>query len=157
MASRVVGIASRRLTISNGDWLLVKDRLNHGEEQDAFARRYVATEFGHRVNLRAAGMDLVTAYLLDWSLTGLDEQVLEIRGRPIPDLESALNSIDAESFTEIHAAIDTHVAAMAAERDAKKKTPPGAPGSSPISLSPASAPAPSATETSDNSTKTSIG
>lgn len=149
MPSRVVGIASRKLAISGGDWLLVKDRLNHGEEQEAFARRYLATEFGHRVNLRAAGMDLVTAYLLEWSLTDLHEQVIPIRGQPTDAVESALNAIDHESFAEIHAAIETHIAAMAAARAQEKKLSAGATASSVISPSPVSAGA-SATATSES-------
>lgn len=137
MPSRVVGIASRKLTISGGDWLLVKDRLNHGEQQDAFARRYLATEFGHRVNLRAQGMDKVTAYLLDWSLVDLQDHVIEIRGKPLNDVESALNSIDAESFAEIFNAIEAHETAMAAARAEEKKVQAGANGSSATSPSPA--------------------
>jgi hypothetical protein len=151
MPSRVVGIESRKLTISGGDWLLVKDRLNHGEQQDAFARKYVPNALGgHSVNLRGQDLAKVTAYLLDWTLTGLDEQPLVIRGQPIEVVEAALNSIDPESFAEIFNAIDAHESAMARARAEEKKRSAGASASSATSPSPASAPAPSATETSDS-------
>jgi hypothetical protein len=137
MPSRVVRPTSRRLVISGNDWLQVKDRLTHGEQQDAFARRYVANAFGgHAVNLRAQGMEKVTAYLLDWSLTDLQEHVIEIRGKSIADVESALNSIDPESFAEIFNAINTHEAAMAAAREQEKKLPATESGSPATSPSP---------------------
>jgi hypothetical protein len=137
MASRVVGIGSRKLTISGGDWILVKDRLNHGETQDAFARRYIANAFGgHSVNLRGQDMAKVTAYLLDWSLVGLDDKtVIPIKGQPVVDVEAALNSIDDESYDEIKAAIDAHEAAMATARAEEKKLSAGASASSATSLS----------------------
>lgn len=147
MASRVVGIASRKLLISGGDWLLVKDRLNHGEQQDAFARRYVAnSQGGHSVNLRVAGMEKVTAYLLDWSLTGLDEHVIVIRGQPVDVVESALKSLDPESFAEIFNAIEAHEQAMAIARAEEKKLQAGATASAATSSSPGLVAA-SATET----------
>lgn len=122
MASRVVRPETDTLQISDGDWLLVKKRLSHGDQQEAFANKYITDAFGQRVNLRRAGMDKVLAYLLDWSLTGLDDKPLAIKGQPIEVVESALNLIDPESFTEISAAIDAHELAEATKRAEQKKT-----------------------------------
>lgn len=123
MASRVVRPETKTLAISNGDWLLVKKRLNHGERQDAFARRYVsegAGISGVRVNLRKFGGEKITAYLLDWSLTGLDDKQMIIRDQPVEVLEAFLNAIDENSFKEIADAIDAHEVTMIAEREAEK-------------------------------------
>jgi len=139
MASRVVRPETKRLTISNGDWLLVKKRLNHGEQQEAFARRYQADVVGSRVNLRLLGMDRVLAFLVDWSLIGLDDQVIEIRGKSADEVEAALNSIDPESFEEIRTAIDAHERAMADERAAEKNGTAGAIESAAISPLPSAA------------------
>jgi len=139
MGSRVVRPDTKRLTISNGDWLLVKKRLNRGEQQEAFAFLYTATEFGSRLNLRLVGMGRVLAFLVDWSLTGLDDEPLEIRGKSLDEVAAVLNSIDGESVQEIIAAIDAHELAMAAEREAAKNGTGGAIGSAAISPSPSAA------------------
>ena len=120
MGSRVVRPEYTRVTISDGDWLLLKKRLNHGEQQEAFARKYTTDGVGSRVNLRLVGMDRVLAFLVDWSLVGLDEQVIDIRGKSSEEVEAALNSIDPESFNEIKRAVEAHERAMDAEREAAK-------------------------------------
>jgi hypothetical protein len=138
MASRVVRPETQTLQISGGDWLLVKKRLNHGERQEAFARRYISDIFGQRVNLALAGMDPVLAYLVDWSLTDLDGHVIPIRGKPYDERVTALNSIDGESFAEIRTAIEVHEAAMTSAREVEKNGQDGAKESSAISPSLAS-------------------
>jgi hypothetical protein len=139
MPTRVVRPDTTKLTISEGDWLLVKKRLNHGEQQEAFARRYISDALGNRVNLRLAGMEKVTAYLLDWSLTDLEEKPLVIRDKSIEELESALNAIDPDSFAEIRAAIEAHEVAVATARAEEKKVPGGSSAADPISPSPSAA------------------
>lgn len=121
MGSRIVRPDTTRLTISNGDWLLVKKRLNHGERQAAFARKYITEGTVARLDLRRMGMDQVLSYLLDWSLTDLEEKPLVIRGQPPDVVESLLNMIDDESFDEIALAITQHEEAMAKEREQEKK------------------------------------
>lgn len=143
MPSRVVRPETKTLSISDGDWLLVKKRLSHGDQQEAFAHKYISDVFGQRVNLRLVRMDKVTAYLLDWSLTGLDEKPLVIKGQPIEVVESALTLIDPESFDEIHAAIEAHEQAMATERANAKKNMAGATASGAISPSPSEPAGPS--------------
>jgi len=133
--SRVVRPEYKRVEISNGDWLLLKKRLNHGEQQEAFARKYTSDGIGSRVNLRLVGMDRVLAFLVDWSLVGLDEQVIDIRGKSADEIEAALNSIDPDSFTEIKRAVEAHERAMDAERVASKNGKDGEIGSAAISPS----------------------
>lgn len=136
MPSRVVRPETKTLSISGGDWVLVKKRLNHGEQQASFARRYLADAGGHRVNLQLVGMEKVTAYLLDWSLTDLEEHPLVIKSQPIETVEAALNAIDPESFVEIRDAIEAHEVAMALARAAEKNDPGGEKESPAISPSP---------------------
>lgn len=143
--SRVVRPETKRVDISHGDWLLLKKRLNHGEQQDAFARKYVSDSLGSRVNLKLVGMDRVLAFLVDWSLTGLDDQVIDIRGKAADEIEVALNSIDPDSFAEIKDAIATHEAAMDAERAIAKNGAGGVKESAAISPSPSAAAGPSPT------------
>lgn len=135
MASRVVVPKTRRLMISDGDWLLVKERLNHGEYQELLARRYIADQNGVVVNMHKAGWEKIAVYLVDWSLEGLDGQVLPIMGKSPDAIDQALCLIDDESVTEIKKAIEAHVTAMEEARAASKKTLDGATESSAISPS----------------------
>lgn len=139
MASRVVRPESKTLHISGGDWILVKKQLNHGDQTEAFARRYLAELGGVRVNLQKVGMSKVLAYLLDWSLVGLDEKPLVIRDQPTHLVESALNAIDTDSFTEIESAIEAHELAVEAERAASKNGQGGTLASAAISVLPSAA------------------
>lgn len=134
--SRVVLPETQKLDISNGDWLLVKKRLNHGERQAMFARKYESTPFGSRVNLTTVGLEKPVTYLLDWSLVGPDGQQIVIKGLSAVEVEHALNALDEDTFQEIVAAIDRHEAAMQKERAAEKNAQGGASASPAISPSP---------------------
>lgn len=136
MASRVVVPESDIVQISNGDWLLVKRRLNHGEYQELLARKYIAESSGVvRVNLHKAGWEKIAIYLLDWSLVNGKGEKLAISGQSPDAIDQALDILDPESVDEIGRAIDTYVAAREAERAASKKILDGATGSSAISPS----------------------
>lgn len=136
MGSRVVRPDTVTLSISDGDWILVKARLNHGEQQKAFEHRFISDVSGQRVNLALAGMETITAYLLDWSLTGPDGQLLVIKGQPLDVVEGHLNRIDPESVAEIRDAIDAHVRAKTAARAEEKKLRTGTTADAMISPSP---------------------
>jgi hypothetical protein len=140
--SRVVSPDSLTLQISNGDWLLVKKRLNAGENRKMIKRGSVQTDDGLRVDSIEAGLAKILAFLLDWSLKGPDGQVLPIRGAHAMPLDAALDSIDPESYTEILRAIEAHELAMQAERAAQKKIPDSPATSLPPSPSPAPADSP---------------
>ncbi len=136
MASRVVVPDDVTLHISNGDWLVVKKRLNAGENKAMVRAGTIDTGDGLRVDLMAAGLARIVAYLIDWSLTGLDGKVIPIRGKSATQVTEALHSIDPDSYTEILRAIEAHEQAMQAERDAEKNAQGGEPASPAISPSP---------------------
>lgn len=135
--SRFVRPETRTLTLSNGDALTVRKRLTHGEQSAAYQRMYLAGVDGKlKVNPLQTGMALVTAYLLDWSLK--DEEgigVPAIKGKPLEEVEAALNAMAEESFLEIKGAIEAHEREMGAERAAGKQSG-GEHKSSPTSPSP---------------------
>lgn len=125
--SRFIGPETKTLTLANGDTLLVKCLLNAAE-----ARYMKGVEAAPSI----AVVGVVIAYLVDWSLVGLDGQLMPIKGVSTSDLASTLDSLGEYEFDEIRAAIVTHRDAMAAERAKKKTTPTGEPSSSLISSSP---------------------
>lgn len=136
--SRFVRPDTKILKISNGDTLTVKCRLNSGEQRAAFARMAVAGVDGEmRVNAMQVGLSLVVAYLVDWSLTDEDGNVVEIRDQPPETVTAALDALDVESYTEIKNAIEEHDEAVRAARDEAKKNRDSGNGSLAISTSPA--------------------
>lgn len=140
MRSRVVISDTRRLELSDGDWIVVRKQLTHGETQEAFKRRYLSGVDGKlHVDPVQIGHAQILAYLVDWSLTNPDGTVIAIKRQPAEYVEGALNSFDDETVAEILAAIRQHETEMYAAREAEKKTiPSGAPESLATSISPGS-------------------
>jgi hypothetical protein len=127
--SRLVAPGTHRLTLSNGDYLIVKKKLNAGETMDLFTRAAPDLDVTAPVALTLAkmpptkvGMAIVTAYLLDWNLVDLEGAVIPIRGAADADKEAALRLLDFDSLIEVMNAITAHDAAMRQE----KKHPGGA-------------------------------
>lgn len=144
--SRVVAPDTSTLHISNGDWLLVKKRLNAGENRRMVKRGSVqAPDGGWHVDTIEAGLAKILTFLLDWSVKGLDGRVIPIRGLDETEMGTAIDAIDPDSYTEILRAIEAHEAAMQAERTAEKNGPSGEMKSAPISPSPSGADGPSST------------
>jgi hypothetical protein len=111
------------LPISGGDTLTVKRRLTAGEYNGMLARMATVSPDGAiTANPFAVGLALITTYLLDWTFTQQGAPVV-IAGRPLAELESALNTLDPDTFTEIREAISAHVEAQREQREAEKKTP----------------------------------
>lgn len=127
MASRVLPPAVTVLKISEGDTLTVRRRLNAGEQRAMFARRYRTNPDGTlTVDPLTIGISTILAYLVDWSLTDLQGNLIVINGQPDEVVMAALDSLDPDAYAEIRKAIEAHEDAMAAEREAaKKKTAPG--------------------------------
>jgi hypothetical protein len=95
-----------RLDIGDGHWVEIKHELTYGDMQD-----YVRVT---RNDLTASGLNLVAAYLLDWSL--VDDE-----GQPVPvDTDAAkvaaLRALTQDAFGVIDAAIGQHVEAMKAAK-----------------------------------------
>jgi len=125
-----------RLEISGGDWLLVKRRLNAGEQRRAYARVYREGADGKlQVDSLQTGLSLILSYLLDWSLVDEAGHVLTIRDEDDAVKMAALDAIDYDSFVEIKTAIEQHEKRNDAEAAAKKTTPPGESPSEPTSPS----------------------
>ena len=122
MTSWFITPETDRLDLSDGQWILVKRRLNRGELREAYARMYLAGADGSlKVNPLATGVAMVTAYLLDWSLTDDAGKPVAIRGLSPDNLTSILDCLDPERFGEISAAIDAHIDAVDAARAQEKK------------------------------------
>jgi hypothetical protein len=139
--SRFVRPNADVLTISDGDTLVVRRRLNTGEQRAMFQRMRAAASNGdgYKVDPMQVGLATMTAYLLDWSLRDDTGAPVVIRDQPIEAVESAINALDPEDFAEIREAIETHVARIDAARAEEKKTRSGGVASSPTSTSPAAA------------------
>lgn len=134
MGSRFVQPESRKLDLSNGDWLIVRKRLTTGERRDAYRRAYVENSRGDFVvHTALVPTVMVTAYLLDWSLADTAGQQMAIFGQPWDVVASYVDALDPVDFTELRDAIEAHQVAMTEEREAQKKTRSGERTSPPIS------------------------
>ena len=123
---------SRRIPLSDGQWISVKQRLTAGEYRAHLRRSSTVNGDGtRRIDPFEHALSLILAYLLDWSLS----DATDIRGASVADLSSALDALSVERFEEIRLAIEQHEEAMNKEREeSKKKTVTN--GDEPISLSP---------------------
>lgn len=119
-----------RITLADGNFIDIKKRLNHGEQEDMYARMepYVTPGEPMRLDRREVRRAKVLAYLLGWSLT-------DAAGTPVAVSTDAVKSLAVEMFTEIYAAIETHEEAIATERETLKKTLNGPPAAASISNS----------------------
>lgn len=117
MASRIVRPETVKIDISQGDWLLVKRRLNAGESRRVFERQVKLAPIGERPKLdpTQVGRSQAMEYLIDWSLSDLP-----IRDKSPDEIGDALDTIDLESFKEIVAAIQAHELRVDAELEAAK-------------------------------------
>jgi len=135
VAIRFVKPETVTLTLPDGTRLIVKKELNTGEQRAAFNRLYTQGADGKlRVDPMATGLNLVLAYLLDWTVADEDGPVA-IRGLAGDELAAILNRLEPASFTEIKEAIEQHEIAVALERTEKKTTTPIESASDPISTS----------------------
>jgi hypothetical protein len=126
------------LPLSAGDTITVKQRLSSGEERAMIRRGLSYSATGARTfDPINGGVAKILAYLVDWSFQGLDGARLVIHDQPASVVESALDLLEPESYSEILRAIEAHETAMAAARAAEKKTLTGAPVSSATSPLPA--------------------
>ena len=117
--SRFVTPAEVRIAISDGDYLIVKNRLNAGETLDMYARMRGADE---KVDPLKFGHAVIGAYLLDWSITDDDGRVVSIRNQPPDVVAGALTNLEYPDYQEILAAIQAHEQTIAAARQEKKVT-----------------------------------
>jgi len=109
------------------DTLLVRRRLNAGEQYTMYSRVY-RHEDSAQLALRAAliARSTCVAYLLDWSVLDDQGQKVAIAGQPPDIVEQVLLALDPDHYAEIRDAIEQHVFEMNEERAAEKKTRDGA-------------------------------
>ncbi len=120
---RVVAPGIVRLPLSDGDWIDVKRELTAGEYDDYLADMHARKKFSKAIQ-----------YLIGWSFVGLDGQPLPY-ALDLPDSvrRDTLGGLSTDTMRELYAALDKHEAAVDAALEAKKKTRPPAPASSPTS------------------------
>lgn len=116
--SRFVTGNEVRLSISDGDYLIVKERLNMGDTVDR--TRLALAPDGKSVDLLKWGPAVVQTYLLDWSLTDDAGRIISIREESPDMLAAALRNLDPDDFKEILEAIEAHEARVQAAREEKK-------------------------------------
>jgi hypothetical protein len=143
--SRFVHPETAILTLGNGDTLIVRRRLNIGEQRESYrvCSALVEQDDGtvkripdpHRI-----GLAKVAAYLVDWNLAGDDAP---IRGLDLEQRVALVDNLDPDDFYEIKEAIDAHEAATVAARVAEKKAQAGEMNGPAISRSPFVAAGPS--------------
>jgi len=131
--NRFVRPDSAIVTLSNGDTLVVKCRLNTGETRALRA----AILNGDQAQTQAdrAAYAVVVAYLLDWTISDNGRPVV-IRDQSADVVRAVLDSLDYDSFVEIANAIHEHVQRQKEIRDDEKKTENSATPSSPTLPSP---------------------
>ena len=107
------------LKISRGDWLLVKNHLTAGEQRRRLSAMIDPDR--SRVDPVNVGMSTVVAYLLDWSIDGIDGKRIDISDKTDAEKIAILDDLPVDDFTEIRKAVDEHEAAMEALREQEKK------------------------------------
>lgn len=127
---RVVAPKTKRLPLSDGEWIEVKAELNAGETRAVFINsvQSMRADTGITLDPHQVGKARIMQYVVGWSLIGLDE-------KPLAFSESALESVDFDTFTEIMKAVDDHDDAAEKARAERKNLMAGPIGQTPTSLS----------------------
>jgi hypothetical protein len=101
-----------RLPLSDGDYLDVNKELNAGQYLELLTALVDRKPFAKAI-----------AYLVSWSLVGLNGQPLPYDlDMPEEDRRATIGALDKNTVREITAALDKHEAAEQAAVDTKKKT-----------------------------------
>lgn len=128
--NRFVTDATKRLPLSDGDWIEVKERITHGEQKRiagaAIAVRGVGgalagstdalDDASVTIDLERAEQVRMEVYLADWSFKDDDDKPVELT-------PSAIAALDTETAEEIVAALDRHVAEVGEEKKASSGKP----------------------------------
>lgn len=125
------------LSLSDGDWILVKKWLTAGENNKVFARMVKTMKTGEpgadgkaKPDIdydieQMGGLSQAVAYLLDWSAKDSDGKPIVIRDKSPREVEEALLALPAEAYKEITEAIEAHTKRVEVERTAPKNAPSG--------------------------------
>jgi hypothetical protein len=123
--SRLVRPETVVLTLSGGDTLVVKRRLNYGESVALYEASGTMNGDGTRHVDRVKAMRAaVVAYLVDWAgpgFTDFEGRPLVVRDQPPEVVAALLDKLDPDDVLEIRAAVTTHENTQAAARLEEKK------------------------------------
>jgi hypothetical protein len=104
-----------QLTLSDGDWIEVKERLTFGEQQRLTAATLAQSgsltkgeELSVSLDMASYKTARMVAYLTDWSFRDEDD-------RSVPVSRSAIETLDPATADEIDKALDAHIEATAAD------------------------------------------
>lgn len=122
MRSRFVQPHTDVLPLTNGDTLIVRRRLNIGEQRESYRACSTLRENDDGSVTRIPdphliGIAKVAAYLVDWNLAGDDAP---IRGLDFAQRMALIDNLDPDDFYEVKDAIDAHELTMVAARIAEK-------------------------------------
>jgi hypothetical protein len=111
-----------RLSLSRGDWVLVKKYLTAGETRRAYTRTLKTVINGEKVALdpMQIGRSQMVEYLLDWSFEDAAGAPILIRDASPDTIAAALDALDPDAYLEVLRAVETHEAAVQVERDLEK-------------------------------------
>lgn len=127
-----------RLLLSDGDFLDVKKTLNAGEYRHLIiSQRDVKADGEIRLDLEKVQIAKLLAYILGWSLIGLDDKPIPY-SYDMPEAQriAAINGLDQDTYRELVQAVDAHEAQDEQERSARKNAQGGEKRSPTISPSP---------------------
>lgn len=124
------------LPLAYGWTVTVRDELTHGETTDMNVRMFRASEEGkYQHDLARIGDAVVIAYLVDWTLTDAQGQLIEVRGLKADDLQDAFRNLRQFAAAEVKRAIEAHHArSEAAIADLKKTASIDASSATPLSF-----------------------
>lgn len=116
--NRFVTPETERLPLSDGEWIDIKKRLTAGESRQVSLGCIRGVKEDPETGKDMYDVDTVKrafakveAYLLDWSFT--DDQDKRVQVSP-----DAIRALSPEAFSEVEAAIDAHVQAQEAAKNA---------------------------------------
>jgi|SRR5579859_2901656 len=115
--NRFVTAKTKRLELSDGDWIEVKERLNVGEKKTLDGAG-VKRSFGAPPEIDWPNYHIKRAmvWLVDWSFQDEDGKQQELT-------EEAVRALDPDDFDELQIALVTHIAEGEAAKKAKTTTP----------------------------------
>jgi hypothetical protein len=122
--SRFVLPTTVQLTLSDGDFIEIKERLTFGEQQKLTAKTlaqegnlFGGGEVTATLDFAGYKTERMLAYLVDWSFRDAD-------GRVVPVSRAALEALDPETADEIDTALDAHLNAASVDPTPQNGTSP---------------------------------
>jgi len=107
-----------RLSLTQGDWIVIHSRLNVGQQRKVQARGVKRAIVGQpfEIDLERAGLANTAEYLLDWSFTDQEGKPVIIRDKPSDVIMDILANLDPDDYNEVAEAIAVHENTLALEK-----------------------------------------